>query len=152
MIEEEKDKERRRCNVLVYNLEDTGINSEETHKADTAFIDKLTNVVCKLNMSNIKTFYRLGKRENKVRPLLISFQMIADKNLFVENLKNLSKADDILKKVSVCHDLTPKDRDKCKELVKEAKMKQQAEKGEYIFRVRRNPGEMKVVKIKRRNV
>ena len=83
MIEEEKDKERRRCNVLVYNLEDTGINSEETHKADTAFIDKLMNAVCKLNMSNIKTFYRLGKKENKV----IGFKMIADKNLFMENPK-----------------------------------------------------------------
>jgi hypothetical protein len=50
----------------------------------------------------------------------------------------------------VSHDLTKKEREKCKELVEEARNRteNQTTPGEYIYKVRGQPGKLRIVSIR----
>jgi hypothetical protein len=65
------------------------------------------------------------------------------KNLIMESTYKLSKIPDI-KKVIIGHDLTKNERGECRVLTKEAKTKRESQDttGEWIYRVRRSPGQM----------
>jgi hypothetical protein len=70
----------------------------------------------------------------------------------MENLSKLSRAEDSYKNISIVHDMTLKERDELKELVEQAKTKQQneaGESGEWNYRVRGHPGFFQIVKIRR---
>jgi len=55
------------------------------------------------------------------------------------------------KNVIVAHDMTKNDREKCRKLVEKAKADRENDtSGEYLYRVRGNLGQMRVVKIKLR--
>jgi len=45
--------------------------------------------------------------------------------------------------------MTVKEREQCKSLVEEAKKKQSEETGNFIYRVRGLPGQMKIVKFRK---
>lgn len=58
---------------------------------------------------------------------------------------------DKFKGIVISHDMTKSERDQCKQLVAEAKTKEsQDESGEFIFRVRGPPGNMKIVRLRKR--
>jgi len=60
-------------------------------------------------------------------------------------------AKDSFKSIVVAHDMTKLERDQGKELVAEARsMAAQDPSGEYLYRVRGPPGEMKIVKFRKR--
>ena len=46
--------------------------------------------------------------------------------------------------VGIAHDMTKKERGECKTLVNEAKVKNDSESGNWIYRVRGRPGQMKI--------
>ena len=53
--------------------------------------------------------------------------------------------------VVISHDMTKDEREQCKRLVEETKERESEEpSGEYIFRVRGPPGDIKVVKLRKR--
>jgi len=55
------------------------------------------------------------------------------------------------KEVVISHDLTKQEREECKGLVATAKVQEsQDTSGEFIYRVRGPPGEMRVVKLPKR--
>ena len=55
------------------------------------------------------------------------------------------------KDVVISHDMTKLEREQCKKLVADAKQQEAQEpSGEFIFRVRGPPGNMKVVKLRKR--
>ena len=95
---------------------------------------------------------RLGKRSpNKPRPLLVEFKDEEKKTNLMSNLSNLSKAPDAIKKISVQHDLTKKQRDEEKEIRERAKkMEADDESGEFNYRVRGPPWARRIVKMKKR--
>ena len=62
----------------------------------------------------------------------------------MESLIKLKDAPEQFKNIGISHDLTPSERENCKKMVVEAKEKQQNEAGEYLWRVRGPPGQMKV--------
>lgn len=66
----------------------------------------------------------------------------------MESLAKLRGADDKFKKLSITHDLTKKEREECRTLVEEAKKKQE-ESGEFNWRVRGPPGQMKLVRFRK---
>jgi len=69
----------------------------------------------------------------------------------MESAFRLRNAEDKYKGVIIAHDMTKQQREECKKLVKEAKDSESQEpSGEYIFRVRGAPEEMKIVKIRKR--
>ena len=73
------------------------------------------------------------------------------KNLIMESLYKLKHAETKFKKIIIAHDMTKTERAQSKRLVAEAKLQADNDfSGEYIYRVRGLPGQMKVVKFRAR--
>lgn len=71
------------------------------------------------------------------------------KNLIMESLSKLRDAEQQYKKVVIVHDMTQAERDQCKQLVNDAKEMANADtSGEYLYRVRGLPGQMRIVTIR----
>ena len=149
---EEREKEARTNNVIIYRIpecNDTSQSRDEQIKYDKSFAVELINDVLEVEFSeaDLKRVFRLGKPGDNTRPLLIEFKERVLKNRVMESLSKLRRAEDKFKNISVTHDLTRQERAEVKELVEQAKLKQQQEQGEWLWRVRGNPGLMKVVRI-----
>jgi len=167
MVDEEKDHESRSHNVIIYRIPEGDVK-EDSAKADKDFCLELFNTVLEIETQDTDfKHFRLGKR-NKVdkkdqsdkkdqndekvqsdRPLMIQFREKTCKNRIMECLFKLKNADPKFKTVSITHDFTKSEREECKVLVEKAKKKQADEQGEYIWRVRGLPGQLKLVKLKK---
>ena len=111
-------------------------------------VNEVLGVPCE-DKEDVRRVFRLGRTtaENKTRPLLIEFKDPMLKNKVLENLAKLRSAEEKLRCISVAHDMTKSEREKCKELVQECKEKQkQEESGEWKYQVRGPPGDMRIVK------
>ena len=74
------------------------------------------------------------------------------KYLVIESLYKLKQAERKFKGVVVAHDMTRAKRDECKKKVGEAEaLEEEDTSGEYLYRVRGNPGQMRIIKIRRRH-
>ena len=74
------------------------------------------------------------------------------KHGLMSNLVNLSNASEGLRKISVRHDLTKKQRDEEKKLREEAKkMEAEDKSGEFDYRIRGPPWERRIAKMKKRS-
>jgi len=101
---------------------------------------------------DVVRLFRLGKRGDRARPLLIQLASYTCKNLIMESLFKLRHAESKFKKVVVAHDMTRAERDEMKRLVEDAKaLSESDDSGEYHYKVRGFPGKMRVVKLKIRN-
>ena len=89
----------------------------------------MLNLLCNPQYNEIKTIIRLGKYTGKISPLLVEFKSLSSKNTFMENLRCLGNAEDILKKISITHDFTSSDRLLSKTLMTQARDKQTKQKG-----------------------
>lgn len=69
----------------------------------------------------------------------------------MESVRYLKGANSPFDKVIVYHDMTKSERVECKAMVEEAKQLQAAEpQGEWNYRVGGLPGQLKIVKLKKR--
>lgn len=67
------------------------------------------------------------------------------KNLLMNHLNKLKES--AYQHVVISHDMTQLEREECKKLVSEAKQRESADpSGDYLYRVRGLPGQMKVVR------
>lgn len=152
-IMDNEDKLKRRNNSILYNVVESKLDTvAERNNEDLQFCGLLMDKVLKVGYEKgeIVKVVRLGKfDDNKMRPLLIEFSNAHVKNVVMENVTKLGAARDEFKGVTISHDMTIKEREQCRELVEEAKRKQIEEKGNYIYRVRGLPGQMKIVKFKK---
>ena len=154
-IAEEADKLNRRNNIIVYNVPESNATTiNDRIKEDKEFCKALMIEVLRVGCEEgeIKKVHRLGKRldASKVRPLLVEFSDGHVKNIVMENASRLGHAKGKFEGITISHDMTVKEREQCRKLVAEAKEKQQAdESGEYIYKVRGLPGQMKIVKYKK---
>ena len=151
---EVKDTEDRSTNIILYRVPECPPgNYEEIIKHDTDFCIDMCRDVFGLDVQNddVSRVYRLGKRGQSPRPVLIRLSSRLLKNRIMESAFRLRNAEDKYKGVIIAHDMTKQQREECKKLVKEAKDSESQEpSGEYIFRVRGAPEEMKIVKIRKR--
>ena len=157
LAEEEKDREMRQNNIVLFRVPEVG--DKDRPKLDKNYCLELVRDVLGINDiqdNSIKSTFRLGKKDDirdgdsiKGRPIMVQFREKAVKNRVMESLIKLKDAPEKFKSIGISHDLTPSERDNCKKLVQEAKMKQQNETGEYLWRVRGPPGMMKVVRIRK---
>lgn len=154
-IEEEADKLNRKNNIIVYNVPESEATSQmERNKEDKEFCCKLMDEVLRVGFTEgdiVKTL-RLGKYQEagKPRPLMVKFSDGRVKNLVMEFASRLSQAKDKFAGVTISHDMTVKEREMCRKLVAEAKQKQEEDtSGEFLYRVRGLPGQMKIIKIKK---
>ena len=152
ILEEERDKERRRNNVIIYRVaESTDTSPQDRAQSDNLFVKQLTNKALKMGIvdDDIKRVIRLGKKEDKDRPMLVEFRSHIIKNQMMESLSMLKEAEERYRNISVSHDMTKMERSQCKETVAIAYEKKDADKsGEYKYMVKGLPGHMAVVKIK----
>jgi hypothetical protein len=152
--EEEKIKERKKNNVIIHRLAESKATerkekNNEDRKEVISLINEVLQVPCE-DKTDIKNVYRLGKEGDKERPLLIEFGDGTLKNRVMESLSKLRNAEEKHKRISVTHDMTQTEREQCRELVKQSKEKQQAdESGEWLYKVRGLPGDMRIVKLKK---
>jgi len=153
--EEQRDKESRRNNIILYNVpENEEPRAEERNKADVAFCLQLFNNCLNTGVTeeDFVNVFRLGKRGDSTRPLMIQLAGYSHKNLIMESLYRLRHAETKFKKIIVAHDMTRTERAECKRLVAEAKEQADTDSsGEYIYRVRGMPGQMKIVRFRVRN-
>lgn len=152
LSDEEKDREIRSHNIIIYRAVEA--SSDERAKADKLYCLELFNKALEVDVvdGDLRSVIRIGKRSDSTqRPLLIKFKDKTVKNRVMESLSKLRDSDDKFKSISVTHDLTLKEREECKKLVGEAKQKELSEgvTGEFIWRVRGSPGQMKIVKIRK---
>ena len=156
IAEEEKDREGRGNNIIIYRIPECSSNlKEECKKHDQDFVLKMVKDVLEVNMelNDIKAMFRMGKRDaNNIRPLMIQLREKSVKNEIMESLFRLRSADVQYRSLSIVHDMSPKERAVCKQLVGEAKTKQSAETGNFIWRVRGLPGQLKVVRIIKKQI
>jgi len=113
---------------------------------------RLFNDVLKVGAQadDIKRMFRLGRRGERDRPLLIEFRNRQIKNLVMEWLGNLRDASDEFRGLSVTHDITRVEREQCKECVQEAKEHaRQDVSGDWRYVVRVNPGQMQVLRLRK---
>lgn len=174
-LDNEKEREERKYGVVLYNVPEVedAKNFNEQVDADFKFTCEIMSYIIdeKFENSEIKKMLRLGKRQYRqqedetelgsesesnpvqvpCRPLLVVFTDCATKNYIMNNLFRLRRAEERFKKVIINHDMTAMDRAEIKELVNEAKLRAENDKsGEYIYRVRGQPGHLRIVKFKKR--
>ncbi|MFZ2537369.1 MAG: hypothetical protein WAX04_00510 [Oscillospiraceae bacterium] len=153
---EEKDKESRVCNIIIYNVPESDNEDKEARPVeDKNFCLDVFNNILDLTIASgdIKKIFRLGKRNtgDKIkRPLLLQFRDRVLKNMIMESLSKLRNAEEEHRNLIFAHDMTPGEREECRKLVAEAKKREHDdESGEYIYRVRGFPGKHYIVKIKK---
>lgn len=153
MVDEDREKEKRRNNVIIHRLpESTAASEKEKRTEEKKNVMHLFTEVLQLNCDeqDIKRMFRLSKDKSGSSPLLIELKERTFKNSVMEALSKLKTAEEKFSKISVCHDMTKSEREQCKNMVELAKTKENSDKsGEFIYRVRGAPGEMRVIKIKR---
>jgi len=77
-----------------------------------------------LGDQDIEKMFRLGRwSEDKVRPLLVAFRNLEQKEIIMSNLRKLKQPIDRFKAISISHDLHPKERQEIKQMIDEAKQK-----------------------------
>jgi len=95
--------------------------------------------------------FRLGRRADVgiCRPLLVELASYTFKNITMESLYKLRHVDRKFRGVTISHDMTKLEREECRQLVEEVKsMATEDDSGEYLYRVRGPPGQMKIIKIR----
>jgi len=153
---EERDREQRASNIIMYNIaEPAGASREDKWRSDRQFCMDLFNKVLGVSIveNDMKRFLRLGKSRDSAespRPVLVQFRDRVLKNMIMESLSKLKDAR--YKQVIFAHDMTREEREECKRLVAEAKKKQSEDhSGEFMYRVRGTPGNLRIDKIRKRN-
>jgi hypothetical protein len=144
--DEERDRERRCNNIIIFKAQESdSITITKDH--DRKFVSELIRKQLNIDFqdSEIKACVRLGNKGANDRPLLVQFREKGLKNRVMESLRMLKNGDEKFKNLSITHEMTRKEREECKRLVEEAKSKQV--EGEFKYRVRGSPGNMKIVRI-----
>lgn len=152
LAEEEKDRETRSNNIIIYRAAECS-TSDERLKHDKAFCMELFKETLNVDLhdEDLKSVFRIGKTDqsSNCRPLLVQFREKSLKNRVMESLYKLKSADDKFKNISITHDMTQNERVECKALIEEAKKKQIQETGEFLWRVRGLPGHLKLIRFRK---
>lgn len=158
---EEKEKEdqgrqERANNIVIFSAKESQDKDREKRREDDQkFVKGFIEYICDSQTVSVDKVARLGMREaGKNRPIRITFSSLEGKSRVLSNLSNLRDAPDEFANITVRHDLTPRQQEDFKKLVKIADEKTEAlEDDKYHFRVRSlGPHwDPKVVKLKKRN-
>jgi len=124
--EEEDDRERRKCNVIIYGLkEPTATETEDRRQEDFDLAEELLH---KLSCDHVSVSHiaRLGApptgSDSKIRPVKLELASADARNKVLRNSKNLRReTHPTWRSVFLHPDLTPREREARKQLVQELK-------------------------------
>ena len=163
---EEREKERRRNNIVLYRVPESTANFLKDRTVDdTKLVLKFFNEglyvgVDELDILKVTRLGRFSSIQSNttdggpplIRPLLVSFNSYGIKNLIMNSLYKLKSSGHLFKSFIVSHDMTELERAQCKEKVHDAKLRSDADvSGEYRYVVRGQPGKMEVIPIRNRH-
>ena len=120
---EEKEKSKRRLNLIVHNLEESSAEDVATRqKYDTDQVSSILQNYVGVS-PNISKAIRLGKRQEKARLLKITVSSESDKAAILRNVTKLHKEQnpENIKKLYVTPDMTKKEQEANKKLRHELK-------------------------------
>ena len=120
-IQNEKDREARKNNIIIYRVEENAsASADDRANYDRQWAKDLTREVLKVycQEEDIKRVIRLGARGSTDRPMLVEYRSHIIKNQVMESLSMLKGADERYCNISVQHDMTKSEREQCKETVK----------------------------------
>ena len=149
---EEKDRQNRKNNIIVFGLpESKDTENEQRKDEDIMLIVGLSKTICQVNITEeaISRAIRLGKlNEEKDQPLLITLKEEEKKRQLFQNLNKIRDAGEPFNKVIITHDLTKKQKDELTQLVEQVKEKEKEDQsGEYMYHVRGPPWSWFIKKI-----
>ena len=152
---EEKERQKRRRNIIVFELPESKKSEPEDRKEeDIKKFVGICNSIIKISFdqSMIERIIRLGKAtDDKHRPLLISLKEEDRKRDIFQNLNKIRESEIPFNKISIAHDLTKKQKEELQEKIKEAQeMEVSDQSGEWIYRVRGPPWNWFIKKIHKR--
>ena len=161
-LEEDKEIEERRQNIIVYKVpEDVSADFATRKDNDMKFITDMLFDVFHINIQDgdIEKFFRLGRFSRDAetaRPLLVRFKDLSMKEKVMTNVALLRQADSQFTSVNIAHDLTPRQREEIKTMITAAK-KEYVDSGNedvenYRFVVVGQGPRRKVIKLRRQNV
>ncbi len=155
VIKEIKDQEERKLNVIIFDLaEGSSQNNQDNVKHDKEEVKEIGKICqASIKKDDVTMARRLGKKTDggKPRPLLITLSSDEKKKALFVNLKKLQTAPDKYKKISVRHDLTPKQQEDEKALREEAKKMEAELSGKEKCLLRGPPWARKIVKVPAQN-
>ena len=97
-IDEEKEKDKRRNNMIIYRMpESTAASVESRKKEDFDYCMLLFQDVLEVECGNdaIQYMFRVGKKDQtRVRPVMVMFRETRVKNEIMESLGKLAEADE----------------------------------------------------------
>ena len=159
VLEEMRERESRKNNLIIHNLEEPGaefVDSKERMEKDIEKVQCLIDQIeVQINISDVCRFAkRLGPREESSgtpRPLLIGFKTVDHCNSILEKSPDLAKMDEPLSNINIIRDLTKTQRKEEKNLRVEADKKNaelsEEDQGNWKWVVVGRRGERKIVKI-----
>ena len=143
-ISEERDKERRRPNLMIFNVpEVNSTDSEKRKQYDKQMVISILNQVMEVRdiEHKILKVIRMGRRDPEStnlfkRPLKVKFNDIDTKFKFLQKAYKLRELEDeSMKEIRISNDRTPQESDKYRKL--RAEMEIRKERGEAYWRIRR---------------
>ena len=148
-LNQEKERERRSANVIVYGINEVSGNQSDPKEYDKNFINSFLDTIG--ITTRPKQIIRLGKpNENNKRPVKLVMNNSADKDNIMARLVNLKNAEETYRSLSVRDDHTTEERELIKEWVKKAEEKNKQENTEQ-WKVRGSPKNgLRLVKITKR--
>jgi len=164
---EQRDKETCINNIILYKVPKNGEDRiEDRNKQDMAFCLNLFNNCMQVGIGeeDLLNVFRLGKYPTPVvssltgqrvsvspRPLMVQLVSYTLKNIIMESIYRLRNSEEKFRAIVIAHDMTKLEREQCKTLVTEAKKQAALDpSGKYLYRVRGPPGEMKILKLRKR--
>ena len=138
-LQEMDDNEKRKQNLIFHRIPENQ-NEEINEKETIKDILKLMDLT--LEDKDLKTVKRLGKKENKPRPILASFET---PDIVESVFKNIRKLKDKETEVSISRDLPFNTRKYREQLLQEAKSSKGDQVDDFLFRIVGPPGKERVV-------
>ncbi|ESO12100.1 hypothetical protein HELRODRAFT_158525 [Helobdella robusta] len=142
-LDEAQEIKEREKNIMMFNVT-KGDNDRDRVKE---IIKKLSSDI---KDSDMKRIIRLGKRvESTNRPILIVMDNISAKELVMKSSYKLKQMSEKLSKVWIANDLTAEQRSELKSLIANAKSREAACTGGFLYRVKGPVGKWRIVSFKK---
>ncbi|ESO12055.1 hypothetical protein HELRODRAFT_158464 [Helobdella robusta] len=145
-LDEESERKKRENNILVFGLKEQGTIIEEKNVVLKICKELSFDLIENTNDFKIS---RLGIKGESPRPMLVAVRNSNTKTAIMKNLFKIKSFDSDLNKIIIRHDLTPQQKFSLKKMIDKAKEKQANDHTGFLYRVRGELGEWRIVKFKK---
>lgn len=146
-LDKDNEIKKRENNIVVF-----GLNENTSYESDKIAVLKMLQHLSNDAINNCDNFKvnRIGKKDEKtIRPMLIVFRDSVVKGSVMKCLNRMKDLPSDYHKVAIRHDLTLEQRNKLNKLLKEAKEKETTNKDGFLYRVRGEIDQWRIVSFRK---